>query len=168
MRLKKNSMVTFLKLRTVPYQSKYKYSQDVVYWIHVAKTQEKTLKFWQTRSHAIIAHDSVSADCIEKKWYPRMEWKLCIKGSLHLDLLHNSPKCLKLTVAVAVRHLGSTGTHVMEQNLDNSSSYNKGSTGTPVAKEENSFIPSWPQNSRSSTRCSAWRWRKNVHNARRC
>ena len=68
-----------------------------------------------------------------------MEWKLCIKGSLHLDLLHNSPKCLKLTVVVAVRHLGSTGTHVMEQNLDNRSTYIKGSTGTPVAKEKNSF-----------------------------
>ena len=54
------------KSRTVHYQSKWKYSQDVVYLIHVTKTQEKTLTFCKTRSHVIIVHDSVSADCIEK------------------------------------------------------------------------------------------------------
>ena len=28
--------------------------RTLVYWIHVAKAQEKTLTFWQTRSHVII------------------------------------------------------------------------------------------------------------------
>ena len=39
---------------------------EAVYWIHLATTQEKGLKSWQTRSRAIIFHDSVLADCIEK------------------------------------------------------------------------------------------------------
>ena len=34
-----------LKSRTVHYQSKLKYSQNDVYWIHVIKSQEKTLTF---------------------------------------------------------------------------------------------------------------------------
>ena len=33
-----------------------------MYWIHLSRAQEKGLQFWQTRSHAIIVHDSVPAD----------------------------------------------------------------------------------------------------------
>ena len=46
--------------------SKWTHSQDAVYWIHLAKAQEKGRTLWQTRSHAIIVHDSVPPDCIEK------------------------------------------------------------------------------------------------------
>ena len=48
------------------YKTKWEYSQDAADWIHLAKAQEKGLKFWQTRSHAIIVHDSMPVDCIEK------------------------------------------------------------------------------------------------------
>ena len=54
------------KPRKVRYYSKWKPHQDAVYWIHLARAQEKGLQFWQTRSHAIVVHDSVPADCIEK------------------------------------------------------------------------------------------------------
>ena len=36
------------------------------------------------RSHAIVVHDSVRADCIDCMWYPREETKLCIKDSPRL------------------------------------------------------------------------------------
>ena len=39
--------------------------QDANYWINLKKAQYKGLKFCQTRSHAIVLHDSVPADCIE-------------------------------------------------------------------------------------------------------
>ena len=91
------------KPRKVHYKSKCTYSQDTVYWIHLAKAQKKELTFWQTRSHATIVHDSVLADCIGEK-------------TLHQKTLYasacsdnNSQKCLVLTAAAATaaaRHLG--------------------------------------------------------------
>ena len=42
--------------------------QDAVYWINLARAQDKGdyLQFWQTRSHARIVCSSVPADCIYK------------------------------------------------------------------------------------------------------
>ena len=48
------------------YHSNWKPHQDAVYWIHLANAQERRLRFWQTRSHAVIVYDSVRADCVEK------------------------------------------------------------------------------------------------------
>ena len=54
------------KHRKVHYHSKWKTRQDAVYWINLARAQDKGLQFWQTRSHAIIENSSVPADCIYK------------------------------------------------------------------------------------------------------
>ena len=54
------------KPKKVHYYSKSKNSQDAVYWINSARAQDKGLRFWQTRSHAVIVYSSVSADCIYK------------------------------------------------------------------------------------------------------
>ena len=54
------------KPRKVHHHSKWKSRQDAVYWINLARAQEKGLQFWQTRSHAIIVDTSVPADCIYK------------------------------------------------------------------------------------------------------
>ena len=40
--------------------------QDAVYWNNLARTQDKGLQFWQTRSHAIIVYSSVPASCIHE------------------------------------------------------------------------------------------------------
>ena len=53
------------KPRKVHYKTKWKGNQDAVYWIHFAKAREKCITFWQTKSHAIIAHKTVPPDCIE-------------------------------------------------------------------------------------------------------
>ena len=50
-----------LRPRKEHYHSKWKPHQDAVYWINLARAQGKGLQFWQTRSHAIIIHDSVPA-----------------------------------------------------------------------------------------------------------
>ena len=47
-------------------KSKSKFSQDAAYWILLARAQGKGLKFWQTRSHPIVVHNSLPAGCIEK------------------------------------------------------------------------------------------------------
>ena len=47
-------------------KSKWKMTQDVMYWINSRIAEDKGLTFWQTRSRAFILYDSVPADCIEK------------------------------------------------------------------------------------------------------
>ena len=37
-----------------------------MYWIHLGRTQEKGIAFWQTKSHAIIANNTTPPDCIER------------------------------------------------------------------------------------------------------
>ena len=58
----------FSRARKVYHNSEWKPHQDAVYWIHLAKAQEKGLHFfWLARSHAMILYDSVPTDCIEKE-----------------------------------------------------------------------------------------------------
>ena len=54
------------KLRKVHCKSKWKIIQEAICWINLSKAQEKGLKFWQTRSDAIIFYDSVPVDRIER------------------------------------------------------------------------------------------------------
>ena len=45
--------------REVQCNCEWKLHQDAVYWIRLARAQEKGLQFWQTRSLAIHVHESV-------------------------------------------------------------------------------------------------------------
>ena len=47
-------------------QKKWKRHQDTVYWVDFQLAQRKGLKFYQTRSDAIILHDALPAYCISK------------------------------------------------------------------------------------------------------
>ena len=82
------------KPRNVHHKSKWKVSEDAVYWIHLARAQEKKLKFWQTRSRAIVVHDSVPADCIEKVVSENADKTLCQRLSTpSARSENNSRKC---------------------------------------------------------------------------
>ena len=61
------------KPRKVPYKTKWNVYQDAVYWINLKNAQEKGLAFWQTRSNAVILHDSVPADGLGKVVSTRTE-----------------------------------------------------------------------------------------------
>ena len=63
---KNNQETTSRKPRKEHYRSKWKHSQDAVYWVNLARAQDKGLQFWQTRSNAIIVYSSVPSDCIYK------------------------------------------------------------------------------------------------------
>ena len=52
--------------RVVPYKSKWKVHENEVYWVNVPVAQKKALTFYQTQSNAMILHNSVPADCIER------------------------------------------------------------------------------------------------------
>ena len=54
------------KPRLASYKQKWKVHQDTVYWLDIQLAQRKGLKFYQTRSNAIILHDTLPAYCISK------------------------------------------------------------------------------------------------------
>ena len=54
------------KLRLASYKQKWKMHQDTVYWVDIQLAQRKGLKFYQTRSNAIILYDTLPAYCISK------------------------------------------------------------------------------------------------------
>ena len=62
-------------------KSKWKMTQDVMYWINSRKAEDKGLTFWQTRSRAFILYDSVPADCIEKLVSTKSDKIFVSKGS---------------------------------------------------------------------------------------
>ena len=47
-------------------QKKWKIDQDTVYWVDIQLVLKKGLKFYQTRSNAIILYDTLPAYCIPK------------------------------------------------------------------------------------------------------
>ena len=47
-------------------QKTWKRYQDTVYWVDIQLAQRKGLKFYQTRSNAIILYDTLPAYCIPK------------------------------------------------------------------------------------------------------
>ena len=50
--------------RNVHHYSTWKHVQDVVYWVKLSRVQDQGLRFWQTKSHAIIVHNPLPPDCI--------------------------------------------------------------------------------------------------------
>ena len=54
------------KPRLASYQQKWKVHQDTVYWVDIQLAQQKGLKFYQTRSNAIILYETLPAYCISK------------------------------------------------------------------------------------------------------
>ena len=99
------------KPRKVHYKNNWKYSQDAVYWIHLAKALEMVLKFWQTRSH-----DSVPADCIEKVVSENGECqRLSTPRPAPRIILKSVRNLLKQQRQQQQDTLGSTGTHALAQ-----------------------------------------------------
>ena len=54
------------KPRLASYKQKWKVHQDTVYWVYIQLAQRKGLKFYQTRSNAVILYDTLPAYCISK------------------------------------------------------------------------------------------------------
>ena len=52
--------------RLALHKQKWKRHQDTVYWVGIQLAQRKGLKFYQTRSNAIILYDTLPACCISK------------------------------------------------------------------------------------------------------
>ena len=87
---------------TVPqkdhYHSHWKRNQDAVCWIKLSRAQDLGLRFWQTKSFAIITHNSVPGDSIfrivsqkgdrvmfERLSTPRPAPKVTLKSHWHVQ-----------------------------------------------------------------------------------
>ena len=74
------------KPRLASYEKKWKRHQDTVYWVDIQLAQRKGLKFYQTRSNAIILYDTLPAYCISKAIVMNSEEILHQKENVcHLD-----------------------------------------------------------------------------------
>ena len=54
------------KPRIAPYKNTWKRRQNTVFWCDLKLAQERGLQFYQTRSHAVVLHNTLPAACIEK------------------------------------------------------------------------------------------------------
>ena len=54
------------KPRLASYKQKWKVHQDTVYWVDIQLAQQQGLKFYQTRSNAVIFYDTLPACCISQ------------------------------------------------------------------------------------------------------
>ena len=69
----------------------WKINQNTVYWVDIKLAQKKGLKFYQTRSNAIILHETLPAYCIPKVVRMEPEKSYTKKYLLHIDLLQRFP-----------------------------------------------------------------------------
>ena len=56
----------YSKPRKVPYEGHWRGDQNAVFWVKLSRAQDLGLQFWQTKSNAIIVHQSVPHQCIER------------------------------------------------------------------------------------------------------
>ena len=77
-----------IRPRLASYKQKWKVHQDKVYWVVKQLAQRKGLKFFQTRSNAVILYDTLPAYCISKAMYvsPRPPPTISYKDNWTCDL----------------------------------------------------------------------------------
>ena len=72
-------------------QKVWKKHQNTVYWVDINLAQKKGFKFYQTRSNAIILHDTLPAYCIPKYhdeiWRSHFRESICVTSSSSEDFL---------------------------------------------------------------------------------
>ena len=52
--------------RIAPYKNTWKHFQDTAFWCNLKLAQQRGLQFYQTRSNAILLHDTLPAEFIEE------------------------------------------------------------------------------------------------------
>ena len=70
----------------------WKKHQNTVYWVDINLALKKGLKFYQTRSNAIILHDILpsllySESCKDRNWRSHIRESICVTSASSQDLL---------------------------------------------------------------------------------
>ena len=142
---------------SVPRRAQYmhkasKKHQNTVYWVDIKLAQKKGLKFYQTRSNAIILHDTLPAYCIPK--VVRME-----TGEVKNEKVYTSPR---LPPKISLKHewkreLGSEHAQRSEvgqlfrsfQSNQPVLNQSRERTGRPVVKDDTRTVQDGRKTSRS-------------------
>ena len=91
------------KQRIAPYKNTWERLQNTLFWCNLKLAQEKGLHFYQTRSHAVVLHNTLVAACIEKA--------VCMKTQ---DELYQK---VRLTPKVNMIHKAKTQDHLGNQEM---------------------------------------------------
>ena len=67
-------------------QTAWKKHQNTVYWVDIRLAQKKGLKFYQTRSNAIILHETIPAYC-DGNWRSDLRESFCVTSTSSEDFL---------------------------------------------------------------------------------
>ena len=133
-------------------QKKWKRHQDTVYWVDIQLAQQKGFKFYQTRSNAIILHDTLPAYCIPK--FIVME-----PGEITYEKVYESPR---MPPKISLRHdwMKELGSEVARQAQVNQPTQpnpnpNHDRTGRPVVTEQTSRSSAQEFDTRSSRDCKS-------------
>ena len=70
------------KPRIAPYKNTGKRLQNTVFWCNLKLAQGRGLQFYQTRSHAVILHNTLPAACFERAVRVETQDELCQKVRL--------------------------------------------------------------------------------------
>ena len=74
------------KSRIAPCKNTWKPLQNTENWCNLKLAQERVLQIYQTRSHAIVLYDTLSAVCIERAVGMKTKGELYLKVRLTLRL----------------------------------------------------------------------------------
>ena len=81
--------------RLASYKLKWKRHQDKVYWVDIQLAPRKGLKFYQTRSNAIILYDTLPAYCISKAIVMKSE-------EIIYQMVYVSPKIIGCAIWILI------------------------------------------------------------------
>ncbi len=104
------------KPRIAVYRQKWKLYQNTVYWINLTVAQRKGLKFYLTRSNAIILYNTLPPCCMEKV----VLWKT---GEVLYDQVYKSPRSppkITLKTAWTKRRVDTSNLEARESSADSS------------------------------------------------
>ena len=111
----------------------WKVAQDALYWFEIGRAQRVRLKFYQTRSNAIILHDTLPPACIERVVSKKIV-KSCIQEFLNRhELFIQLPSKLigKHIWTRTLRHQQEAGQCLINEYTKNEEN-DQASTGNPV------------------------------------
>ena len=84
------------KSRIAPHKNTWKRLQNTVHWCNLKLAQEKGLHFYQTRSRAIVLHNTQPAACSEKavcmKTQEELYQKVRLTGCVKIELAMRSTR----------------------------------------------------------------------------
>ena len=95
--------------RYVRYKHVWTVAQEAVYWVDIVRAQRMGLKFYQTKSNAIILHETLPPACIERVVSRKNREILCTRIS-------KSPRPAHTIIRKAHRHTN------LDQNAEESAS----------------------------------------------